>query len=78
MRKEEVVVDTNVPLVANGKAEQADLECEVACVRKLIQIGNYIWCLTRLTEGHTVVRRQCEAVLTRAFSTQNCCLCRMF
>lgn len=38
MRKGEVVVDTNVPLVANGKAEQADLECEVACVRKLIQI----------------------------------------
>lgn len=32
------MVDTNVPLVANGKAEQADLECEVACVRKLIQI----------------------------------------
>jgi len=32
------VVDTNVPLVANGKTEQADLECEVACVRKLIQI----------------------------------------
>ena len=38
MGKGEVVVDTNVPLVANGKAEQADLECEVACVRKLIQI----------------------------------------
>jgi len=38
MRKGEVVVDTNVPLVANGKTEQADLECEVACVRKLIQI----------------------------------------
>ncbi len=32
------MVDTNVPLVANGKTEQADLECEVACVRKLIQI----------------------------------------
>ncbi len=32
------MLDTNVPLVANGKAEQADLECEVACVRKLIQI----------------------------------------
>lgn len=38
MGKAEVVVDTNVPLVANGKAEQADLACEVACVRKLIQI----------------------------------------
>ncbi|MDE2932016.1 MAG: hypothetical protein OXQ27_13990 [Chloroflexota bacterium] len=31
-------MDTNVPLVANGKAEQAGLECEVACVRKLIQV----------------------------------------
>ena len=38
MSKAEVVVDTNVPLVANGKAEQADLACEVACVRKLRQI----------------------------------------
>ena len=38
MGKAEVVVDTNVPLVANGKAEQAGLECEDACVRKLIQI----------------------------------------
>lgn len=35
---EEVVVDTNVPLVANGKAEQADLACEDACITKLIQI----------------------------------------
>ena len=32
------MVDTNVPLVANGKAEQADLKCEVACIRNLIQI----------------------------------------
>lgn len=38
MGKGEVVVDTNVPLVANGRAEQADLECEDACVRQLIQI----------------------------------------
>ena len=38
MGKREVVVDTNVPVVANGKAEQADLECEYACVRKLIEI----------------------------------------
>ena len=35
MGKAEVVVDTNVPLVANGKAEQAGLKCEDACVRKL-------------------------------------------
>ena len=38
MGKAEVVVDTNVPLVANGKAEQAGLKCEDACVRKLIQV----------------------------------------
>ena len=38
MGKAEVVVDTNVPLVANGKADHADRECEDACVRKLIQI----------------------------------------
>ena len=38
MGKAEVVVDTNVPLVANGKADQASLKCEDACVRKLIQV----------------------------------------
>ena len=38
MGKAEVVVDTNVPLVANGKAEQAGLKCEDACVRKLRQV----------------------------------------
>ena len=38
MGKADVVVDTNVPLVANGKAEQAGLKCEDACVRKLIQV----------------------------------------
>ena len=38
MGKAEVVVDTNVPLVANGKADQAGWKCEDACVRKLIQV----------------------------------------
>ena len=38
MGKADVVVDTNVPLVANGKAEQAGLKCEDACVRKLRQV----------------------------------------
>ena len=38
MGKADVVVDTNVPLVANGKADQAGLKCEDACVRKLIQV----------------------------------------
>ncbi len=38
MGKADVVVDTNVPLVANGKAEQADWECVAVCVRKLRQV----------------------------------------
>lgn len=38
MGKAEVVVDTNVPLVANGKAEQAGWECEAACIHALIQV----------------------------------------
>lgn len=38
MAKAEVVVDTNVPLVANGKAEQADKECVVASVQALKRI----------------------------------------
>ena len=38
MGKAEVVVDTNVPLVANGKAEQAGWECVAACVRTLRQV----------------------------------------
>ena len=38
MDKTEVVVDTNVPLVANGKADQAGWECEAACIRALRQV----------------------------------------
>ena len=38
MGKAEVVVDTNVPLVANGKAEQADLACEYACIQALKKV----------------------------------------
>ena len=38
MDKIEVVLDTNVPIVANGKADQADSECEVACIRELKQV----------------------------------------
>ena len=34
----EVVMDTNVPMVANGEAEQASLECERACTDTLDQI----------------------------------------
>ena len=38
MDKTEVVVDTNVPVVANGKTEQASPECEAACIWTLIQV----------------------------------------
>ena len=38
MDKTEVVVDTNVPLVANGKADQAGWECEAACIQALRQV----------------------------------------
>jgi hypothetical protein len=30
-----VVIDTNVPIVANGGAPQADAACQLACIRKL-------------------------------------------
>ena len=36
--KTEVVVDTNVPVVANGKTDQAGWACEAACIRALIQV----------------------------------------
>jgi len=35
MGKKEVVVDTNVPLTANGKADQADAKCVGNCERVL-------------------------------------------
>ncbi len=37
MDKDEVVVDTNVPDVANGKADHAGLACEAACIQALRQ-----------------------------------------
>ena len=33
-----VIVDTNVPLVANGKAEQASEDCVEACIDELMKI----------------------------------------
>jgi len=33
--KSAVVVDTNVPIVANGKSDQAGMECEMACIDRL-------------------------------------------
>ncbi len=38
MAKTEVVIDTNVPVVANGKAEQAAAGCEATCIKTLRQI----------------------------------------
>ena len=35
---DEVIVDTNVPLVANGRAEQADFHCRNACIAELERI----------------------------------------
>ena len=32
------VVDTNVPIVANGKSNQASPHCVIACVQKLLEI----------------------------------------
>ena len=29
------VVDTNVPVVANGKSDQADPDCVIACIQAL-------------------------------------------
>ncbi len=32
------VVDTNVPVVANGKSAQADPDCVIACIKALTDI----------------------------------------
>jgi hypothetical protein len=32
------VVDTNVPVVANGRSDQADADCVIACLRSLQEI----------------------------------------
>ena len=32
------VVDTNVPIVANGKSDQADPNCVIACIDALFEI----------------------------------------
>ncbi len=34
----EVVIDTNVPVVANGKSQQASPECVINCVRRLNEV----------------------------------------
>jgi hypothetical protein len=32
------VVDTNVPIVANGRSEQADPDCVITCIDALTEI----------------------------------------
>ena len=48
MNKTEVVVDTNVLFVANGKTEQASPECRDACIQELKQVQSE--CRTLLDE----------------------------
>ena len=36
--REPVIVDTNVPVAANGRAEHAGLDCQYACIQELIEI----------------------------------------
>ncbi len=43
------IVDTNVPVVANGRSEQVSIECVLACARQLQQIR---------TEGRLVLDDQ--------------------
>ena len=40
-----VIVDTNVPLVANGAAEQASIECQLACIAELSVVQRTKVCL---------------------------------
>lgn len=35
MKKKIVIVDTNVPITANGQAEHASLACRLACIKAL-------------------------------------------
>ncbi len=41
----EVVIDTNVAVVANGKTQQAGLDCILKCIRTLQRIQNDGWVL---------------------------------
>lgn len=38
MSRYPVVIDTNVPITANGHATHTDLDCQEACLKKLIDI----------------------------------------
>ena len=35
--KSAVIVDTNVAVVSNGETEQAELECQLRCISKLVE-----------------------------------------
>lgn len=37
-RREQVIVDTNVPICANGLSDQVGADCVIACVERLLQI----------------------------------------
>lgn len=38
MSRYPVIIDTNVPLTANGRATHADLDCQMACLERLVEI----------------------------------------
>ena len=39
------IVDVNVAIVANGKSQQADIPCQLACVRRLRDVQQNMVCL---------------------------------
>ena len=51
--KTEIVIDTNVPIVANGRTEQADSSCELNCIARLRQIR----------DGHRVLLDEEDSIL---------------
>jgi hypothetical protein len=40
--KPAIVIDTNVPMVANGMHEEAGLQCELACIKALLHARNQL------------------------------------
>jgi len=43
--KKPVIVDTNVPVVANGHTAQASIECQQACLTELLEVQKAELCL---------------------------------
>ena len=54
MTNDQVVVDTNVPIVANGREIHVDENCRLACVETIL----------RIQTGQTVVMDESRAILT--------------